>query len=107
MKRTGLIISSATALLVVLASSAMADPASGGMQATINNLQGQIKQVQDSISPAVAAQGKVTQQAIVQLQQQMQKQITQLQAQIQQVQNNMALQIQQLQKQVIELSTMK
>ncbi len=71
-------------------------PASGDSHKVIQQLQAQIKQVQDSIAPAVQAQAKVTQKQIQQLQSQTQSQFKHVQTQMQQLQDNLIKQIQKL-----------
>lgn len=66
------------------------------LQTVVGQLQGQIKQVQSSIAPAIQAQAKVTHQEIIQLQQSTQQQLTHLQQEIVQLQKNLMAQIQKL-----------
>ncbi|MDF1655318.1 MAG: hypothetical protein P1U34_09425 [Coxiellaceae bacterium] len=72
-----------------------AKPAGGAnTQKIVQQLQGQIRQVQGSIAPAIQAQAKVTQKQIQQLQTQTQTQFKHLQNQLQQLQDNLIKQIQ-------------
>lgn len=79
---------------IMVSSPIMADTSSSD-QAAIAKVQAQIKTVQASISPAIAAQAKVTQSQFETLQKNVQAQLSKLQKQLQDAVNNLEKQIQQ------------
>lgn len=77
------------------------------LQRAVNQLQSQIKTVQDSVPQQISKQAGINQKALVALQKSVQDQFVKLQAEIQQVQSTLTEQMQHMQKQIVQLSMMK